>query len=133
MIWIAFGFLGLLVGSIAGLSASSISNALLAAIFTFVGGSIIVMQNKLTEEQIRFSMKIITAFSIATLIGIYSAIAIGEYQILTPKNERNKNVQKYLRSNIGPFFQKLEDEVSVERKTYKEAFNELKQYIKETE
>lgn len=52
MNWISFGLLGLLVGNIAGLSSSSISNALLAAVFTFAGGSLLAFQTKLSEKQI---------------------------------------------------------------------------------
>jgi len=124
------------VGNITGLTSSSISNALLAGVFTFIGGSLVVFQTKLSEIQIKFSLHVIAAFSIATLFGIYSGIYVSENQLLTPLDVRqnaddNKNFdRKYLRENVSGEIQKIENEVASGRKSFQEAFDELINLLK---
>ena len=133
MCWVAFSFLGLLVGNIVGLTSASISNTVLAAIFAFIGGSVVTFQSKLTNEQIRFALHAITAFSIFTLFGIYIGILVKEYQLLSPaSNIADKN--PYLRSSTSDYVKidELEDEVIAGRKTKQQAFDEMLDLLKDT-
>lgn len=75
--WIAFSSMGFLVGNIAGLTSAPITKALLAAVLTFGGGSIIAFQTKLSKERLLTgALDAVAAFSLATLIGLYVALYV---------------------------------------------------------
>lgn len=75
--WIAFASMGFLVGNIAGLTSAPITKALLAAVLTFGGGSIIAFQTKLSKERLLpGALDAVAAFSLATLIGLYGALYV---------------------------------------------------------
>lgn len=75
--WIAFASMGFLVGNIAGLTSAPITQPLLAAVLAFGGGSIIAFQTKLNKERLLpGALDAVAAFSLATLIGLYSAFYV---------------------------------------------------------
>ena len=75
--WFAFASMGFLVGNIAGLTSAPITKPLLAAVLTFGGGSIIAFQTKLSKERLLpGALDAVAAFSLATLIGLYSALYV---------------------------------------------------------
>src|SRR5260370_14617826 len=72
MIALAYCTLGLLVGFIAGLTSSPVSATLMAALFTFVGGSgAYLIQIKTSERKLVSTA--IFCFSLICLIGLIGA------------------------------------------------------------
>jgi hypothetical protein len=78
---LAYGFLGLLVGVISGLTDSAISLTLFATLFTFVGGTAAYfLQMKPSERKLVSS--VILSFSLCCLIGLLSGIYIKVNRVL---------------------------------------------------
>jgi len=99
--------LGLVVGTLVAMSAQSLGQVLLAALFALFGGSLLVLFDKFT---IPTQLKVTTAIlgiSIGTLGGVYSGLYVSEHQLLTPPNLRfqvksatpSDESRKYLREN----------------------------------
>jgi hypothetical protein len=83
---LGFGFLGLLIGNIAGMTSAAISSSLLSLLFAFVGGSILVFLEKLSPETRKLAGQSVAALSICCLVGIYSGIYVSEHRLLSPKD-----------------------------------------------
>jgi hypothetical protein len=79
---VAYACLGTLVGVMAGLSSSPIAAALLAALFTFAGGSAAHLIDRKPAER-RHMSAVLGSFSIFCLLGILGGIAIKENRLLT--------------------------------------------------
>ncbi|MGH6616430.1 hypothetical protein [Sphingomonas sp.] len=84
MTWLAFGFLGFLIGNLTGLSASPIASVLIPTLFTLFGGSLLAYFSKLDEALRIVSSRCLAAFSLACLIGVYCGIAVNARQMLGP-------------------------------------------------
>jgi hypothetical protein len=110
--WLGFAFatLGLLIGTLVGLTAESVVQSLLGLLFAFMGGSVIALLGKLSSEDRKAAGQAIAALSISCLIGIYSGIIVTQYHLLSPRIEgtraqdTSKRVEittdRYLRSAI---------------------------------
>ena len=84
----AFGCLGLLVGTLLAFSSQSVVQAVVAALFAFFGGSILaVLGNKTRAEQQAVALGTLV-LSVGALVGVYSGILVNEHQLLTPANLR---------------------------------------------
>jgi hypothetical protein len=84
----AFVLLGLLIGTLVGLSASSLATGLIGLLFAFGGGSAVAFaQVKSTKLQRTTSVAIIT-LSLGCLAGLYSAVYVSEHQVLSPSPAR---------------------------------------------
>ena len=82
MVPFAFVCLGLLVGVLSGLANSPIATALLAALFTFAGGSAVhLVERKPTERLLIAS--IVTSFAISCLVGLFGGVVVKENRLLT--------------------------------------------------
>ena len=81
---VAFGYLclGLLVGVLAGLSSSPIAATLLAALFTFAGGSAAHMIGQKPADR-RLIGTILSSFTAACLLGLCGGIVIKENRLFT--------------------------------------------------
>jgi len=113
VIWIGLGLfaLGTLIGSLVALSAQSLAQAVIAAMFALFGGSLLVFMEKLSEQNQAKAAIGIFAISLGTLCGVYSGLYVNEYQLLTPPAQRftraqstqaTVEVRKYLKENILP-------------------------------
>ena len=102
---ISFGCLGLLIGNMVGLSADSLVKIVISVLFTFVGGSVFVIINRLSVDEQRMAAVAITTLSIFCLLGVYVGILQAEYRIFSPQSDPSSRVQtstekvKYLRSS----------------------------------
>ena len=103
----AFAGLGLLIGLVTGLSASSVVASLLGLLFALMGGSLIVFFRKMEEEQLALAYKAMFALSTACIVGVVVGIVIGEWQVLSPRasgisSEARDTIEsrKYLRDHV---------------------------------
>lgn len=78
----AFLALGFLVGNVTGLSASPIAMALIPAIFTLAGGSVLAFLSNVAEPERKIAAKAILAFSLGCLSGVYFGIVVTTHQLL---------------------------------------------------
>jgi len=85
---LAFSALGLLIGNLVGLSATSIVTPLLGLLFAFGGSSIIAFLHKLSGDDRKAAAQAVLAISLACLVGVYSGVLINQYRVLTPKARR---------------------------------------------
>ena len=109
--WLAFAFamLGLLIGTLVGLTSESVVQTLIGLLFALMGGSVIAFLGKMSSEDRKAASQAIASLSIACLIGIYSGIIVTQYRLLSPRLDSNKptvtaraeiskETYKYLRS-----------------------------------
>jgi hypothetical protein len=82
MIAVGYVCLGILVGLLSGLSGSPIASALLAALFTFAGGTAAYFIDKPQVAQ-RLLGTIIAAFASACVLGLLAGIVVKENRLLT--------------------------------------------------
>src|SRR5271166_1458010 len=80
----SYGSLGLLVGLITGMTATSVVGSLLGLLFAFIGGSAIALQGKLTTQQQQEVYTAISSLCICCIVGIFAGIAASEWQIVSP-------------------------------------------------
>lgn len=106
-----FLFLGIVVGTLLAMSAQSLAQAVIAALFALFGGSLLALLEKLPEEAQGKAALSLLAISVGTLVGVYSGLYINERQLLTPENLRlskgqlqqgvtPNSIPKYLRENF---------------------------------
>ena len=88
--WICLGMgsIGLLVGSLVGMSSDHLSRVLLGLLFGLIGGSIAASLRKIPVSDRRLAGAALFALSLGCLIGVYSGILVSQYQLLTPVSER---------------------------------------------
>jgi ABC-type enterochelin transport system permease subunit len=109
---LAFGCLGLLVGTLLAFSAQSLVQAVVAAIFAFFGGSVLaVIGNKTRAEQQAVALGTL-GISLGALVGVYSGIYVNEHELLSPPGQKTSKassaatqeqiVRKYLRESVLP-------------------------------
>lgn len=87
MVAFAFACLGVLVGTLSGLASSPVATALLAAVFTFAGGSAAHLIEKNPADR-RLLGGLIAAFSVTCLAGLFFGIAVKENRWLTMAERR---------------------------------------------
>ena len=99
---VAFGCLGLLVGTLLAFSAQSMVQAVVAATFAFFGGSVVaVLGNKTRAEQHAVALGTL-GLSFGTLLGVYSGIFVNEHQLLTPLSHRTPKVSAATSAELAP-------------------------------
>jgi predicted PurR-regulated permease PerM len=88
---VALGYLclGLLVGILSGLSSSPIAGALLAALFTFAGGTAAHMLERKPAER-RMIATIVASFACTCLAGVITGIVVKENRLLTFESRREE-------------------------------------------
>lgn len=73
---VGFASLGLLVGSVAGLSTAELTTMLLGLLFAFMGGSVIALLQKLDDDARRAAGVALATFSIAATVGLYGGMLL---------------------------------------------------------
>lgn len=131
----AFLALGFLIGNLAGLTSESITNTLMGLLFAFAGGSAITFMHKLDEIARANASKAIFSLALACLLGIYSGIFISEHQLLSPHEQKvagraNIESRKYLRENLFPLAQTIDQKKANGHLTPEEAYEQLYKLIK---
>src|SRR5260370_14796695 len=97
MIALAYCTLGLLVGFIAGLTSSPVSATLMAALFTFVGGSgAYLIQMKPSERKLVSTA--IFCLSLFCLIGLIGAVLVKVHRFLDLPDRAGTEDAIYLKS-----------------------------------
>jgi hypothetical protein len=113
-------FMGTLIGTLLAMSAKSLTQAVIAALFALFGGSLIAFLQKLSVcDQFKAGIGIF-AISLGILIGIYTGLYVNDHQLLTPAIRRLRaNVAtsetstcdvKYLRANVIPDAKAIDQE-----------------------
>ncbi len=114
--FLAAGFvsLGLLVGSIAGLSTSELTTTLLALLFAMVGGSVIAFIKGLDDDSRRAAGLALAAFSIAATVGVYAGLTVRLNDVLRrgPARAETAATTEYLRANEAPLIAFLQAQVT---------------------
>ena len=90
--WLVFAFsmLGLLIGTLVGLTSESVVQTLLGLLFALMGGSVIAFLSKLSPEDRKTASQAIASLSIGCLIGIYSGIVVTQYRLLSARIDSSK-------------------------------------------
>jgi hypothetical protein len=141
IIGVGFLALGLLIGTLLAMSATSLAQSVIAALFALFGGSLLTFLDKVTvNNQIKAAAGLF-AVSIGTLIGIYSGVYVNEHRLLSPLALRSlpsattesKALQTekylYLRSSV------IKDATAIDQKyrnkmlTAEEAYEKLRSTI----
>ncbi len=71
-----FASLGILVGSVSGLSSAKLTTTLLGLLFALIGGSVIAFIQKLDDSSRRAAGVSLLAFSLAATVGIYIGLTV---------------------------------------------------------
>jgi hypothetical protein len=112
----SFFTLGLLVGTLLAFSQQSLTQAVVAALFAFFGGSIVPL-TLLKDRNSLAAIAISTmGLSIGAMAGVYSGIYVNEHQLLSPNklvqgvknslkekdqaSDRLPETSKYLKENV---------------------------------
>ena len=84
--WIRLAFfsLGLLVGHLAGFSATSVVTQLIGLFFALAGGSVIAFLRKLSAEDRKVASQALFAVTLGCLVGLYVSIVMVQWQLLSP-------------------------------------------------
>jgi hypothetical protein len=102
----AFASLGLVIGTLVGLSADSLGKVVIPILFTFAGGSVIAFQEKLEGTKLKVAMQGLLGLGIGSLIGVYSALLITEYRLLTPSEARKRDVSTISKPSDGKYLRR---------------------------
>ncbi|MCU1253670.1 MAG: hypothetical protein JWQ49_6699 [Edaphobacter sp.] len=102
--WLVFGmgFMGLLVGFLAGMTSSTVVQPLMTLLFAFVGGSIFVLLSKLSKEDRNLAGGMISSLSILCILGLAVGVHVSRGQYLVPAALRSKLVDECLSNNPPP-------------------------------
>jgi|HubBroStandDraft_2_1064218.scaffolds.fasta_scaffold22647_3 hypothetical protein len=92
---VAFGYasLGLLIGILSGLSSGPIAGALLAAMFTFVGGSVAYLLDRKPEERHLLGV-VLSSFAALCTIGLLVGIVIKDNRLLSFRSVQRPRVNE---------------------------------------
>ena len=117
-----------------GLSAESTVRVVLPLLFAFGGGSAIAFLHKLTPDDRKRAAGAIAALSLSCLIGVYSGVAVSEYQLLTPARQLPKRStpiadNRYLRSLKVDEVQLIDQRYKTKEYTAERAYAELYKLI----
>ena len=91
--WINLGFftMGLFVGNLAGLSATSIVSQMIGLFFALAGGSIIAFLKKLETQEQKAAGQALFAASLGALLGVYVSVLVVQWHLLSPPGVRAPN------------------------------------------
>ncbi len=82
---IGFTSLGILIGSIAGLSSADLTLTLFGLLFAFAGGSVIAFMGKIPKSNISLAGIALCSFSLAAVIALYIGLFVKVNEILFVK------------------------------------------------
>ena len=127
---LAFVALGILIGHLLALSAQSLVQAVVAALFALFGGSVVAMLEKLSEAHQAKAALAILAVSVGALVGVYAGLYVNEHQLMTPEKGRvlptaEKEPRKYLRENTLSNARAVDQQYRNGALTAKDAYDKL--------
>ena len=96
LMFLSYAALGLLIGSIAGLTSAAITTSLLAALFAFVGGSALAFLPKLNDQDRRLASSALAGLSLAATMSLYFSLYLREHAILSPTSRQAEMAGKGL-------------------------------------
>ena len=108
--FLSYALLGALICSLVGLSADSLSRLLIPLVFSFTGGAILAVQDKLDERKMKLALCSIFGLGGGGLVCLYSALVVTEHRFLTPKQYRAMEITKLAKPADGKYLRS--DEVS---------------------
>lgn len=142
--------MGLLVGSIAGLSSAELTLPLFGFLFAFAGGSVMAFMGKIPKPTLSLAGIALASFSLAAVIALYAGLYIKVNEVLfsspekiTVENNRSStkpseppgnevaqsNFRDLLRSNPREKFEDyLREEMDLGHKTLADACKELSEW-----
>jgi len=85
---VAFYLLGMVVGTFAAFTATSVVASLLPLFFAFAGGSAIAFAGQVDSAALRRACTAIAGLSLGCLIGVYSGAWVSAHKLLTPAEAR---------------------------------------------
>jgi hypothetical protein len=135
----AFGALGFFVGNLVAMSAQSIAQSLIAALFALFGGSFLVLIEKLSESNQRKLAVGLFSISIGGLAGTYAGLYINEHRLFTPADIRaasskpGEPPQKYLRSEVLATATAIDQKLRNGQIGGKEAYDQLLEAVRSTD
>lgn len=84
----AFSLLGIVVGTLAAFTATSVVSSLLPLFFVFAGGSAIAFAGQLDRTTLNRACTAIAGLSLGCLLGVYSGAWVSAHKLLTPPDAR---------------------------------------------
>lgn len=152
--WLILGFtsLGLLVGTLIGLTSESVVTSVIGLLFALLGGSLLALLKQLSTDDRRTAGQALAALSLACLLGTYSGIVISEHQLLTPAEVRRARLglvpnkyasesgaparptieqNKYVRKGVAPEIQFIDTQYRRQRLTAEHAYDQLYQVLQD--
>jgi hypothetical protein len=129
----ALFFMGLLVGTLLALSAESVAQALIAALFALFGGSLLAFLRHVSLiDQLKTSAGVL-AISVGTLGGVYSGIYVNQHQLLTPTalqaSRPSDVVNTYLRGYVMPTSAAIDTQYRNKELTAEQAYQRLHELV----
>lgn len=124
--------LGIVVGTLVAMSATSLAQGVLAALFALFGGSLLgFLKQVRVEDQLKVAAGVL-AIAVGTLIGIYSGIYVNEYKLLTPPQLRaSEQDTKYLRAAELSRANAIDQQYRNHQLQAEEAYAQLRKLIEE--
>lgn len=130
----AFSSLGLLIGSLAGLTISPIVVGLITALFAFVGGSAVAFVGQLNRDQLQLASVAVLCLSTFMLVGVVGGSLIRANNLFILNLDQRAKAQEnavstgnnYMRQNLKALRDDLKSSLADGRTTLDEACEELR-------
>ena len=138
--WIpaGFGALGLLIGTLIGLSAESLVKSMLSLLFTLVGGSVVLLLHKLGPEDRKVAGASIFSMSVCCMLALYAGILVTQFRLLSPSqaiagaNTRFTDSSfRYLRSSTQERANQIDTQLQNKQITQEQAYEQMYQLARE--
>jgi hypothetical protein len=120
------------------MSAHSLAEAVIAALFALFGGSLLAFLQKVpSKDQLTVSAGVL-AVSVGTMVGLYSGLYVNEHELLTPPSARVRatsegskaaEVSKYLREDIMSPANAIDQQYRSGQITMNEAYEQLRSIV----
>jgi hypothetical protein len=127
---LGFGALGLLIGTLVGLTSEPVVASTIGLLFSAVGGSVVLFVHKLNKDDRRLAGQMIFTLALWTLAGTIGGILISEHRVLSPIVARNSPTDnKYLRSAIFTEITAIDVEYNDHAITAEQAYSRIRAAI----
>ena len=115
------------------------SDAVVAGLFTLIGGSLIAFFDKTTAQAQRAAVIALFGLSVGSLVGVYTGIIVNEHMVLSPKGAATTRSGvlaasapvKYLRENTLLLIDEIDAKHRTGVLTAEQAYAELFKAVKE--
>jgi hypothetical protein len=139
----SFGSLGLLIGLLTGMTASSVVASLLGLLFALLGGSLVAFFDKLDSKQLRWALLSLCSLSVACILGLFMGILLCEFKLLSPrpfgpgivseaqKSDDSIGSYKYLKNQLVEKYDSIHSEYQQRHITAEQAYEQLYNYLRD--